>query len=740
MPSRCSTTLAPMAALISFSASLAMSAPLPGDAAVAQLDRAEALIARQDASGRSAFALLGVLTGPDRATLLDGITEAAELTDAASIGIDRAIEAIDATADPDDATTERRFALAVERRELRLPLARARAATILAALQDDDRTRAALATTAVNALHKVTLGGVAIDTRGAVIAGEALLLLDEPAKALASFNTAIERAARGAGADRPAPMDLAEAMIGKSLAIARTEGDRAARIALSDCRTGPPFVVNGAANPLLALLRADAAVRLDRIGNSRPFGIGGYIEALASAPTEAVYLALRRAVFDRINELWTEDAWTPASAPALAQIERTDRQAQDAPATPTAIRTLERLLDRSGTLGAVELSEARLSLARIIAAKDPRRAMLLLLETAGADDGERLGPTALREAYTIGDAITHDDLADPVTAVFDRTLATMIDAAGPGPKREALWRRRAMLFESVGALDKAIKAYDSVPAGSPAYAGAQRRALALSAGELLRTPGAASANAVLDRLSKMGSMPLDDSTRELLEASRILALTELGRFDEVAAEIESLAPTATGSGALMTRAIDGSLAPITARILDAERRGDAGAQRAGAELLLRIVDSDIAKTLDPTRARRKARGTALLYLSRAKEALPVFQYLIEDRFDFRLNTWRGEAFLASGSPSNAYVLFQSVADTLGSRGQTDDPDFWRSWSRMLEILADQPQEPAPGQPARDDEAIRVQINRLRLIDPALGGEPHKRRIEAVERRVKPAGG
>ncbi len=161
--------------LVSLTAS---AADLPGDEAIAQLDRAEALIAQQDASGRSAFALLGLLTDADRALLSAAITEAAELTDAASVAVDRSIETIDAMTDRDEAMIARRFALAVERRELRLPLARARAASILAALQSDARTRTALATTAVNALHKVTLNGVAIDTRGAVIAGEALLLLE----------------------------------------------------------------------------------------------------------------------------------------------------------------------------------------------------------------------------------------------------------------------------------------------------------------------------------------------------------------------------------------------------------------------------------------------------------------------------------------------------------------------------------------------------------------------------------
>ena len=708
-------------------------APLPGEAAIAQLDRAEALIAHEDASGRSAFAVLGVLTSADRAVLLDAITEAAELTDAASVAIDHAIEAIDATMDPDEALLERRFALAIERRELRLPLARARAATILASLQDDHRTRTALATTAINALHKVTLNGVAIDARGALIAGEALLLIDEPAKALASFDTVIERAASATETDHPSPMDLAEAMIGQALAMAQSEGDHAARMALSDSHTKAPFVAQGATNPLLSLLRADARVRLDRIAGKAPIGTEGYLETLETATIEGVYLALRKAVFDRLDRLWEEEAWTPVSAPPLALIVRARQLAGDDSTRATAIRTLERLLDRSDDLNDIELAEAQLALAKTIADDNPRQAALLLLEIAGADEPTLLAATALREAYAIGDGAEHTDLADSVTALFDRTIAVMIAQAPTEAQRQALWLRRAALFERVGNIDKAIAAYGQIPEDSSMFARAQRRAVSLAVGEALRLQTRDSALALLKRAESLEAQATDPVVRELLDAARIIALTTLGRFDEAIGVIEGLEKSAPGDGALATLALDGSLEPITALILDAELRGDAGAQRASAELLLHVVESDRAQALAPTRERRMAHGMALLFVGRPDAALPVFQYLLEERFDFRINVWRAEAFKAAGRDKAAFRLFQSVTEILESSGRTDDPDFWRCWSRMLEILA------AQDEPGRNDEAIRVQINRLRLLDQELGGEPHRRRIEAVERTIKPTG-
>ncbi len=721
-----SLVFAVFAVFVSFSAS---AADLPGDEAIAQLDRAEALIAQQDASGRSAFALLGLLTDADRALLSAAITEAAELTDAASVAVDRSIETIDAMTDRDDAMIARRFALAVERRELRLPLARARAASILAALQNDARTKTALATTAVNALHKVTLNGVAIDTRGAVIAGEALLLLEQPAKALASFDTVLERAGQASENDRPSPIDVAEAMVGRAIAIGQVEGDHAARFAFSDCHKNAPFVAHGVTSPLLALLRADAGVRLDQASGTS-VEIDGYLEAMKASGSEAVYRVLREAVFGRIELLWSLETWTPASAPPLAQVVRSGSLALDESTKTGAIRTLERLLEQPTDAGSIALDEARVALALIEAPTNPRRAMLLLLEI---DEESMAAPGALREAYRIGDQRTHTDPADPETAVFDRVIATLIERSADKKQRDALWFKRAAIFEQIGADEKAIAAYDSIPGDSPVYLRAQQRAVSLSVRAMLSDGSAAQAASLLDRAEALDGVPVNDAMGELLFGSRVLALTALGRMEEAVSVIDAQAVSGSGPASLTALAIDGCLAPLEQRILDAELRGDAGAQHTAADLLLKLVRSDRAQAMAPTRDRRRAEGLALLYADRPDEALPVFQHLIEERFDFRLNTWRAEAHHANEQPEAAFGLYRSVAEILESKGKTADPDFWRCWARMLEILVEQ------GEETRNDEGIRVQINRLRLYDQAFGGEPFKRWIAESERTIKPTG-
>ncbi|MCB9846804.1 MAG: hypothetical protein H6814_00170 [Phycisphaeraceae bacterium] len=720
------TTRLACVALLAIAPLRALAQPLPGDDAIAKLDRAEALIAQQDAAGRGAGAILGVLTEADRAALTTAITEAAELTDAASVAIDAAIAELDAAPEQDERTTDRRFALAIERRELRLPLARARAATILAALQDDPRTRTALATTAINALHKVTLRGVAIDTRGSIIAGEALLLLGEPGKALDSFNAAISRSAEATPADIPGVMDTAEARLGRVVALAQTEGDHAARLALSDCRAKTPFESGGA---LLALLLADTSVHLDLLAGVRPCSIAGYLGALEAETEESVYLPLREAISARIGALWRVDAWTPASAPPLALAQHALTLAAEEPTRSTAVRTLERLLDRSDELTPTELAEARLALAMVDRDDNPRRAVLLLLEIAAGDSP--LAPTALRNAYAIGKTPRHTDLADPLTALFDRTLAMMIERAATDEERQDLWLRRAALFESVGDAPRLIAAYDAIPAGAPKKASARRLALSLATTLLLKSPSADGAQALLTRADAVLAGSADRTDSFTAMSARLLALVELGRFDEAAGTAEAMPQVTPGAEALAAVVIDRSLAPLTARIFDGELRGDAGASRTAAEQLRRILDSPRAQSLEPSIPRQRAMALALLYAGQPAPALAVYDRLSGDGVG--VDTWRAEALTALGRADEAFAIYRRAAEGFEASGATGEPDFWRCWSGMLEILSSR------GADGAQRERILVQINRLALIDPQFGGEPFRSRIERIRRAMKPTG-
>ena len=99
----------------------------------------------------------------------------------------------------------------------------------------------------------------------------------------------------------------------------------------------------------------------------------------------------------------------------------------------------------------------------------------------------------------------------------------------------------------------------------------------------------------------------------------------------------------------------------------------------------------------------------------------------------RLDLARARAHLAVGQSAEAFELLRDLASALDAAGDRTD-HFWHAWTLMLEILA---QRAAEGQPA-DADAARANIARLRLLDPVLGAEPWRSRIEAAARQLDSA--
>ena len=82
---------------------------------------------------------------------------------------------------------------------------------------------------------------------------------------------------------------------------------------------------------------------------------------------------------------------------------------------------------------------------------------------------------------------------------------------------------------------------------------------------------------------------------------------------------------------------------------------------------------------------------------------------------------RAEALFLLGRDADAFPLFREIAES--STAERGDAS-WRAWSRLLQMLA---RRNGPS----DAETVARQITRLRAQDPALGGDPHRRRIEAL---------
>jgi hypothetical protein len=99
----------------------------------------------------------------------------------------------------------------------------------------------------------------------------------------------------------------------------------------------------------------------------------------------------------------------------------------------------------------------------------------------------------------------------------------------------------------------------------------------------------------------------------------------------------------------------------------------------------------------------------------------------------RLDLARARAHLAVDQSAEAFALLRDLASALDAQGDRTDT-FWHAWTLMLEILA---QRAAEGESA-DADAARSNIARLRLLDPVLGAEPWRSRIEAAARQLDSA--
>ncbi len=86
---------------------------------------------------------------------------------------------------------------------------------------------------------------------------------------------------------------------------------------------------------------------------------------------------------------------------------------------------------------------------------------------------------------------------------------------------------------------------------------------------------------------------------------------------------------------------------------------------------------------------------------------------------------RARAMLIAGDQSGAFAQLRALGATLES--QTPRPvAYWQAWTLMLEILSDQ------NSTGDRSGTIRIQIARLRALDPTLNGEPWASRINRVQ--------
>ena len=82
-----------------------------------------------------------------------------------------------------------------------------------------------------------------------------------------------------------------------------------------------------------------------------------------------------------------------------------------------------------------------------------------------------------------------------------------------------------------------------------------------------------------------------------------------------------------------------------------------------------------------------------------------------------------ESLLAAGDAPRAFGAFRELSGATRPEDVRSRTFHWQAWGRMLEILSAQNADGARS------PTIRAQVERLRLVDPNLGGQPHRGRIE-----------
>lgn len=134
---------------------------------------------------------------------------------------------------------------------------------------------------------------------------------------------------------------------------------------------------------------------------------------------------------------------------------------------------------------------------------------------------------------------------------------------------------------------------------------------------------------------------------------------------------------------------------------------------------------------DPASAamQRTRLGWALLLNGRPEPAAESFSEALElDPMILSARRGLAEALLAGADEAGAFAQFRAIADSLGQGGEAHD-DWWRAWTRMIEILARR--EPSPDHVAR----VRREIERLRALPSAVQRPDCMARLEAVARTI-----
>jgi hypothetical protein len=235
-----------------------------------------------------------------------------------------------------------------------------------------------------------------------------------------------------------------------------------------------------------------------------------------------------------------------------------------------------------------------------------------------------------------------------------------------------------------------------------------------------------------EAMTAAGASPGALRGSDLAELARIEVRALLAR--DRAEEALAAAERAGGADGLGAGPVLDACAALAQRAAEAERDGDEERRRASAALLARFGRLGAGAHEDGAVRARCLRYEAdgLAASGDPAGALAIYGALADpERPTLDLALARAEALLALGRRPDAFALYRDVAAALEETDRAA-PAYWRAWSRMLEILAQENED------GTRTASIRARLGQLRAIDPGLGGEPHRRRMEGVERSLTPS--
>lgn len=704
------------------------------------VEQAAAILDRLARDGSEASVILGLATPAQRAAAQAGAEEMLALAARADDAATRAVERLQARImdSRGDAEAVRQRARAAERslaqlidveQAVRIPYFRGRAAVILAALERERAPRQEFVRVALESLGRLRLGTAAAEASRRISLAATLLMLAEHDPAFAATGGAapepvvqaadlarwvVEQPARDEAGGAPDPLTRAQAWM-VLLRSARTrEQLRGAREALALAAITEPFVVGEgerrAADPLLALLAAEASTRA----------------GLALAPTGA------RSPAAHLDE---------AFAPMVALLVRDDLAPHRAALRPVVLAKIGAATD-----GLMPLAEM-----------DPAVALARAITLARSS---RPGGPGRAEAAAL------------LVSVADR------EGAHDEVRADALWELAVLRWEqgqtpaAVDAVAALVRLASELPR-SPRAADAARKAVELGRYTLAQLGQGASAEeaGLRERLAGLYARALElavthapaspESAENRLERARLA-------LEQAAPDGRSAGPAAATPEEL-DQALDAleGVPPGDARAAEADRLAREAIERALAAAAAAVERAAAAEPpgsvtgtlLGPARERQVAVARRAVQWASARRPSEADRYrlILADALlasgDARAGgiyediaarapatgdlgaaarLGLGRAQRAAGSAEAAFATLRSLTDDLERAAQARTPgsrerppQYWLAWAEMLEILA------ADNRDGRRTDTIRLQLNRLALVDPAFGGGPARDRLEAV---------